>query len=57
MICDNANTVNSSYSNLGYTYKCPNGISYSTTEANSYFAGSYNFMIDELEVYKVVAAE
>jgi len=57
MLCDNCNSVNSSYSNLGYTYKCPNGISYSSTEAQNYFAGSYNFMVDEVEVYKIVVAE
>jgi len=56
-ICDIANTINSSYSNLGYTYKPPVGITYSSTEANNYLAGSYNFMIDEIEVYKFAVSE
>ena len=32
-LCDNCNTINSSYSSLGHTYQPPAGISYSTTEA------------------------
>jgi hypothetical protein len=57
MLCDNCNTTNSSYSNLGYTYKCPAGITYSTTEAQNYLAGSYNFLVDEVEVFKIVVSE
>ena len=57
MICDNCDKTNSSYTNLGYTYKCPNGIAYSSEEAKNYFAGGYNFLVDELEVYKVVVQE
>jgi hypothetical protein len=56
-LCSDCNSVNSSYSNLGYTYKAPNGISYSSTEANNYLAGSYNFMVDEIEVFRIVIAE
>ena len=57
MLCDNCNTTNSSYSNLGHTYKPPNGIAYSSTEANNYFAGAYNFMVDEVEVHRMVVRE
>lgn len=32
-LCDNCNTTNSSYSNFGHTYKCPDGIAYGATEA------------------------
>jgi len=56
-LCDNANTTNSSYTNLGHTYKCPNGITYGSTEAQNYLAGTYNFMVDEVEVFKVVVNE
>ena len=56
-LCDNANTTNSSYSNLGHTYKPPNGITYSSTEANNFLAGSYNFMVDEIEIYKLAITE
>lgn len=31
-ICNNANTVGSSYSNLGYTYEGPNGKAYGNAE-------------------------
>jgi hypothetical protein len=56
-ICDSANTVNGSYCNVGYTYKAPPGIENGTTEGMNYFAGSYNFMIDEIEVYKIIVQE
>ena len=56
-LCDNCNTVNSSYTNLGHTYKPPNGITYGTTEANNYLCGSYNFMVDEIECHKLLGKE
>lgn len=56
-LCDNCNTTNSSYSNFGHTYKCPDGFAYGSNEAKNYFAGSYNFMTDEIEVFKFVVAE
>jgi len=57
MICDNCNTVNTSYTNLGHTYKCPAGITYGTTEANNYLTGSYNFLVEDVEVFKIVVTE
>ncbi|KAJ5073796.1 pep-cterm sorting domain-containing protein [Anaeramoeba ignava] len=40
------------YSNIGYNYNLPNGITYDTNEAKSYLAGSYNkWVVDELETY------
>jgi hypothetical protein len=56
-LCDNSNTVNGSYCNLGHTYKCPDGIAYTSNEAKNYLTGSYNFMVDEIEVYKIVVSE
>jgi uncharacterized protein (TIGR02145 family) len=50
----NANANNESYSNFGYTYQLPEGITMNSDLAKSYLAGSYQFKIVEIEVYKVV---
>ncbi|KAJ5066127.1 pep-cterm sorting domain-containing protein [Anaeramoeba ignava] len=40
------------YSNFGWSYNPPNGITYDTNEAKSYLAGSWNkWVVDELESY------
>ncbi|KAJ5078371.1 pep-cterm sorting domain-containing protein [Anaeramoeba ignava] len=40
------------YSNFGYNYNLPNGITYESNEARSYLAGSYtSWVVDELETY------
>ncbi|KAJ5076273.1 pep-cterm sorting domain-containing protein [Anaeramoeba ignava] len=40
------------WSNFGYSYNLPNGITYGTDEAKSYLAGSYkSWVVDELETY------
>ena len=49
-IADNSNVVNTSYSNLGSTYKHPE-YAYGTNEAKCFLAGSYNFQTVEIEVY------
>jgi len=49
-LCDNCNTTNSSYSNLGHSYSCP-GLTYGTTQIQSYLAGTYNFTVSEIEVF------
>lgn len=46
-IYDQANTNNSSASNLGTTYEIPQG------KDNTWLAGSYNFKVLEIEVYTV----
>jgi len=49
-ICNNSNTSNGSFSNLGSSYKHPyyaNG----SNEAKSFLAGSYKFLTTEIEVY------
>jgi hypothetical protein len=49
-ICNDSNTSNESYSNLGHSYKHPN-YAYNSNEAKSFLAGSYNFRTKEIEVY------
>ena len=49
-ICNDSNTRNESYSNLGFNYKHPN-YAYGSNEAKSFFAGSYKFLTTEIEVY------
>ncbi|KAJ5077806.1 pep-cterm sorting domain-containing protein [Anaeramoeba ignava] len=40
------------YSNIGYSYNLPNGITYNTNEGKSYLAGSFNsWVVDEVETY------
>jgi hypothetical protein len=53
-ISSQSNLNNQSYSNFGYTYQLPEGISINSEDAKSYLAGSYQFKIIEIEVYKVV---
>jgi hypothetical protein len=40
-----------SWSNLGYSYKHPQ-YEYKTYEARTFLAGSCEFQLDEIEVYK-----
>lgn len=51
-ITDNAN-VNASRSNLGFTYVLPN-YTYDTDAARCYLAGSYTFLVAEIEVFQIV---
>ena len=50
-IANNANTSLKSYSTLGFTYSHPK-YAYGTNEAQSFLAGSYNFLVTEIEVYE-----
>ena len=50
-IYDNCNRNTYSSSKLGGTYKLPPGYTYGTTQAKSLLAGSYNFKVDEYEVF------
>ena len=43
----------SSYSNFGHTYKPPGNITQNTESAKNYFAGSYNFGVEEYEVFLI----
>jgi hypothetical protein len=50
-IADNADTKSGSYSNLGKSYIHPQ-YAYGTIEAKTFLAGSYEFQLDEIEVYE-----
>ena len=39
-ICNECNINTASYSRLGHSYELPNGITYNSTEAKNYLAGS-----------------
>ena len=51
-ISDNSNANQTSYSNLGHTYKHPT-YQYQSNEAKCFLAGSYNFSTEEIEVFKL----
>jgi hypothetical protein len=50
-ISDNANITRSNYSRLGHTYKHPQ-YDIGKNEAETFLAGSYQFQLDEIEVYE-----
>ncbi len=50
-IANNANTPMDSFSNLGHTYSHPRH-AFGTNEAQTFLAGSYDFQLDEIEVYQ-----
>ena len=50
-IADNCDKNTNSYSNLGVTYKPPAGYIPGAPKAWSLLAGSYNFKVDEYEVF------
>ena len=43
--------TNNGYSNLGYTYRPPNGYGSGSSQARNVLAGSYRFRCDEYEVF------
>jgi hypothetical protein len=49
-IVNNAKTRMNSFSNLGFTYKHPQ-YPYGTVEAQTFLSGSFDFQLDEIEVY------
>jgi len=52
-IANNCNSTTSNYSNLGHSYSTSAlGFSYGSTQAKSFLAGSYNFQVKEIEVFK-----
>ena len=50
-ISNNCHTNTNSFSNLGHTYRPPNGYTPYSSQANELFAGSYKFRCDEYEVF------
>ena len=51
-IADNANATMGSCSDLGYSYIYPQ-YERGTNEAKTFLAGSYQFLLDEIEVYQM----
>jgi hypothetical protein len=53
-LCNNSNTQTGSYSNLGYSYPVtnPTGYAYGSNQVKNLFAGSYNFLTLEIEIYE-----
>jgi len=51
-IVSNANTNGSSYTNLGHSFSLK-GYQYGQPNIKNYFAGAYNFLVTEIEVFKL----
>ena len=49
-ICDNPQ-VNQSHINFGHTYQLPSGYVYNSEQAKNLFAGQYQFLTTEIEVF------
>ena len=54
VIYDECNRNKKSHSNLGYSYKTPDGLNFGTDEAKSYLAGKSKFKVIEYEVYQLI---
>ena len=50
-ISEHCDQKQDSWSNLGFTYRCPDGLVHESEQAKSYLAGEYCFKVLELEVY------
>jgi hypothetical protein len=50
-VSNNCNQNASSYSNLGFTYRHPNLV-YGSNEATTFLTGSFNFQVEEIEVFQ-----
>ena len=53
-ISNDCNINNISCSYLGNIYEAPNGHACGSIEAKNYLAGSYNFTVAEIEVFKLI---
>lgn len=53
VLFNDCNKNSESSSNLGSTYQLPPGATYGSTSAKEYFAGSHEFRVVEIEVFKV----
>lgn len=55
-IRNNSNIEVGSFSNLGHSYRLPSGLTYGSTAAREYLAGSYNtWTTTEIEVFQIVS--
>lgn len=52
VICDNFDSCNRSYSDLGVNYSHPD-FTRSSVKAQSFLAGSFNFQVAEIEVFQI----
>ena len=52
-VSDSSNANEYSGSNFGWTYQLPKNITFESTEAQSYLAGSFRWKTTEIEVYQV----
>jgi len=52
-IVDNCNTANGNHCDFPLTYQCSK-FNEVTEESKKYLAGSYNFLVEEVEVYQIV---
>lgn len=53
VIADNCDQTTINYSNLGHSFSVSHlGFAYGSNEARSFLAGSYNFQVKEIEVFK-----
>ena len=50
-ISNSCHTNTNSYSDLGRSYRAPNGYGHGSSQARNFLAGSYNFKCDEYEVF------
>jgi hypothetical protein len=50
-ICSGCNTLNSNYTNFGHTYDSTSVAPYGNVLTKSFLAGSYNFMVSEIEIF------
>ena len=53
-IHNDCNINDCSHSRLGHSYETPNGITPQSTEAYKYLAGSRNFTVAEIEIFKLI---
>ena len=53
-IYDDCNNKSESYSNLGYSYQLPQGMFFDTEQAKTFLCGTYNFTVQDIEVYRVI---
>jgi hypothetical protein len=52
-IYNDCNTIAKSCCRFGKTYRLPNRMNYKNDEALTYLAGTFKFLVDEIEVYSV----
>ena len=54
VIADDCNLNSKSFCDLGDTYEELEGMLYGFDKARSHLAGSYNFKVQEIEIYQII---